>query len=203
MANANLKISYFNAKGRAELSRLVLAAAGKKYEDFRFKGDEWPQHKAKTPFGQSPTLEVDGKVYGQSIAIATYLAREFGFYGKTNLDGLAIDQYVQLLPDVLQTAVKAFMEKDEAKKAEIWKTFKETDCPKFLGFYEEGLKQNGTGFLVGNQLSLADLAVFDLITGMLDDKVCSLDKFPLVKALVAKVGAIENIKTWIETRPVT
>merc|ERR1711874_391096 len=202
MANANMKITYFNAKGRAELSRLVLAAAGKKYEDIRFKGDDWPKFKPQTPFGQSPTLEVDGKVYGQSMAIATYLAREFGLYGKTNLDGLAIDQYVQLIQDLVAVAVKGFMEKDEAKKAEIWKTFKETDSPKYVGFFEKGLKDNGTGFLVGNQLTLADIAVFDLMTGMLDEKLCGLDNFPLVKALVAKVGAVDKIKTWVETRPV-
>ena len=32
----------------------------------------------ETPFGQTPTLEVNGKVYAQSLAIATYVARETG-----------------------------------------------------------------------------------------------------------------------------
>lgn len=39
-----------------------------------------------------------------------------GFYGKTNLEGLEIDQVVQLGMDFLSAAVKSYHEKDEAKK---------------------------------------------------------------------------------------
>lgn len=34
----------------------------------------------EAPFGQGPYLEYNGKKYGQSIAIASFLAREFGKY---------------------------------------------------------------------------------------------------------------------------
>ena len=49
---ANYKLYYFNARGRAELSRLIFAAAGQQYEDFRFEKDDWPKYKAQSPFGQ-------------------------------------------------------------------------------------------------------------------------------------------------------
>ncbi|KAK6994499.1 glutathione S-transferase 6 [Biomphalaria glabrata] len=77
MAPKSLKLIYFNGRGRAELSRLILAVAGQKYEDVRIVGENWPAEKSKTPFGQLPVLEVDGQTFGQSLAIATYLAREF------------------------------------------------------------------------------------------------------------------------------
>ncbi len=43
---SQLKLNYFDAKGRAELSRLILAQSGKTYEDNRFGFGEWPAIKA-------------------------------------------------------------------------------------------------------------------------------------------------------------
>ena len=40
------KLTYFDARGRAELTRLVFAAAGQSYEDVRIQMQDWPAHKA-------------------------------------------------------------------------------------------------------------------------------------------------------------
>ena len=40
-----IRLIYFNARGRAELSRLILAQAGQEYEDVRISKDEWPAMK--------------------------------------------------------------------------------------------------------------------------------------------------------------
>lgn len=42
---AEYKLIYFNARGRAELSRLILQYAGVPYEDFRMEMADWPQIK--------------------------------------------------------------------------------------------------------------------------------------------------------------
>ena len=42
---AKIKLTYFNAKGRAEIIRLILAQAGVEYEDCRFARDQWPEIK--------------------------------------------------------------------------------------------------------------------------------------------------------------
>jgi glutathione S-transferase len=39
------KFIYFNGKGRGELSRLIFAAAGKKFEDKRIEFSDWPNVK--------------------------------------------------------------------------------------------------------------------------------------------------------------
>ena len=39
---ANYKLTYFNNKGRAELTRLLFAQAGVEYEDNRIEGSDWP-----------------------------------------------------------------------------------------------------------------------------------------------------------------
>ena len=68
------KLTYFDARGRAELSRLIFAAANVEYIDDRV--DDWPAGKDQAPLGQMPYLTVDGSIkIPQSIAIARYLAR--------------------------------------------------------------------------------------------------------------------------------
>ena len=40
-----IKLTYFAAKGRGELSRLILAYADAPYEDHRVSFEEWPKLK--------------------------------------------------------------------------------------------------------------------------------------------------------------
>ena len=44
------KLTYFNLRGRAELSRLILHHTGVPFEDFRFEMNEWPQYKSSNYF---------------------------------------------------------------------------------------------------------------------------------------------------------
>ena len=39
------KLTYFDARGRGEISRMVMAAAWQKYEDDRVKSEDWPKLK--------------------------------------------------------------------------------------------------------------------------------------------------------------
>ena len=41
-----MKLIYFNARGRAELARLILAQAGEDYIDERVERDDWPKLKS-------------------------------------------------------------------------------------------------------------------------------------------------------------
>lgn len=89
------KLIYFNLRGRAELARLLFAAAGQQYEDARIERESWPSLKASTPFGQLPVLEVTegGKTLqlAQSLAIARFLARKFHLDGTSELEKAEVD----------------------------------------------------------------------------------------------------------------
>ncbi|CAG5117597.1 unnamed protein product [Candidula unifasciata] len=202
MANSDIKIIYFNIPGRAEVSRLVLVLAGKQFEDVRISGAEWRDIKPTTPFGTCPVLVLDGKMYGQSKAIAVFLAREFGLYGRTNLEGLQIDQAMHLMEDFIQEyGSRYFFVTDEAKKAEGAKQMREEITPRFMGYFEKLLQDNATGYLAGDRVTVADLTVFDMYTGFLGSFVQEwIDKFPLIKQLVATVESNERIRAYREQR---
>ena len=78
-------ITYFPARGRAEIFRLVLVAAGVEWEENTVGGDDLAKLKASgtLPFGQLPVYEDENIRLAQSITIARYLARKYGFFGKT------------------------------------------------------------------------------------------------------------------------
>lgn len=200
MSPKSIKLIYFDARGRAEVSRLLLAAAGKQYDDVRLARDSWSAEKPNTPFGQLPVLELDGKRYAQSRAIEAYLARELGLYGQTNVESLAIDQVVQLSADFGTALSRTHRERDEAKKAELLKNVKEVEVPKFLAFFEKLLRENGTGFFVGSSLTLADVVVFDQIESLVKRGLVNTDAYPLVQTLIEKVESDENIKAYLANR---
>jgi glutathione S-transferase len=58
MNNSDLKLYYFNLQARGELIRLILAAAGRSYEDIRFEFNQWPEYRPKMILGQCPVLEL-------------------------------------------------------------------------------------------------------------------------------------------------
>ncbi|CAF1035103.1 unnamed protein product [Adineta steineri] len=78
------ELFYFNARGLAEVLRLIFAAANEKYDDTPIELDQWAAHKAEMLLGQMPVLEVDGVQLPQSRTIARYLAKQFHLAGKDN-----------------------------------------------------------------------------------------------------------------------
>ncbi|KAM9579553.1 hematopoietic prostaglandin D synthase isoform 3-T4 [Guaruba guarouba] len=95
------KLTYFNLRGRAEISRYLFAYSGKKYEDHRIEAADWPKIKPTIPFGKIPILEVDGVTIHQSLAIARYLARESGLAGQTPVEQALTDAIVDTIDDFM------------------------------------------------------------------------------------------------------
>ena len=80
----NYKLNYFNGRGRAEITRLIFAAAGASFTDNRVA--DWPATKGDAPLGQLPYLEVDDVKLPQSLSIARFIAREYNLDGATNFE---------------------------------------------------------------------------------------------------------------------
>lgn len=90
---AEYKLLYFNARGRAEAIRYIMAYAGQKYEDSRISQRDWQLFKPRTVFGQVPVLEIsDGKnvfQLAQTLAISRYLGHKFDLMGRNDLENVS------------------------------------------------------------------------------------------------------------------
>lgn len=200
MANSRIRLHYLDVRAKAEISRLILAYAGKEYEDIRFSQEEWPNYKFKTPLQQCPMLEIDGRWFPQAAAHFTFLAREFGLYGQTNMDHLIIDVVISTLEDVYKVSVKSWYMEHGQERDEKIQTARREETPKYLAYLEQLLSENGTGYFVGNSLTLADIAAFDARTGFLKNYLVFDDRYPLLEKNSQLVLGNEKIREYVNKR---
>jgi len=182
--NSKFTLTYFNLYGLAEVSRLLLVDADQKFTDERFsfeykaaekKSDidpKWPEAKnsGRFPLKTLPLLEVDGVSLNQSRAIENYLASRFGFNGSNCAEKAAIESVVEQIKDIRQSWSKLT---DETRNE-----FFITELPKHLATLEEFATKNGKQdhFFVGNSLSLADIAFFNLYASVFQNFQGDVDK---------------------------
>jgi len=200
------KLTYFNARGKAEPIRLLFAQAGVEYEDHRIEKEEWPAVKPNTPFGQIPVLEVDGVKLCQSNAIARYVAKKFHLAGKTELEQAQVDMLIDCFEDATKPVFGFMLESDEAKKTVLKTKYIDEQLPGYLTSIENLLKHNhgGDGFFVGTELTWADIAFAHFVgRASMVSKDDFLTKFPKLQALKNRVEDQPKIKEWIKKRPVT
>merc|ERR1712241_1477122 len=199
-----IKVVYFDLMGRAELTRLILAQAGVEYEDVRIKREDWPAMKPTIPWNQLPMLEYDGKKIVQSIAMARFFAREYGLAGKNNLEAAQADMLVDCMTDLQNKYVPVLFQPDEAKKKEMAETFIKEQLTPFMKNLAGALKDNGGQWLVGSDLTYADIMLASLL-GTLEKRhpgVLSKEA-PLLYKHMSEVYGLPKIKEWIAKRPKT
>lgn len=212
---ADIKVFYFQEiRGRGEFIRLLLTAAGVKFEDVRIKMESWGQFdsltpdtdiKKEAPFGQLPYVIYYGKKLGQSIPMASYLAKKYGLYGSTAEDALKQEEVMHLVEDLRVPHVKGWVYAQEPdKKAEVVRQLSEVLIPRYLGYFEALLKENGDrGYFVGNSVTLADMYLYDFIETLQNIHPEALKNFPLLQKLSDNVKALPSLKGYLADRAKT
>jgi glutathione S-transferase len=169
--------------------------------------DEWAKIKSKTPMGQLPLLEFDGNVLCQSTAIGRYLARECGLAGKNSYEMALADMYVDGIQDMwanLHTVYMPLMTGDQQTFKSEWAKFKVDHLPTFLQRYDGFLCANKSGWLVGNNITWADLTVSEFLANLQDSFAAdALEGHPNLKKYVEKVQSLPQVKEYIKNRPKT
>jgi glutathione S-transferase len=206
--------SCFCSRGLGEGTRLLFAAADVKYEDIRFdasafagadaKGNSpvpFAEFKPTTPFGQLPVLEVNGKKLAQSRAVERYVAREYGLFGATVVEGALIDMTAEQVRDLQEAFSKTNSVPEAERAAAKAKYFAELET-KAASLVKQ--LEHSKGFLVGASLTYADTAFFGLFHDrlQLSDAAAYEAHVPAaLKAHVKKIAAVPSIAAYLAKRP--
>ena len=220
----NMKLTYFNGRGLAEVSRLIFAAMEAKYEDFRYpltvldwstynmERKEFDADKASGKLWESmnklPTLEVDGQIICQSKSIERYLASTFFLMGTNALEAAKIDSLCECIRD-FKDMYRDFMDFQKLRNActednetATKKWFTETLVERLgafnnllaLGVYQEKGYDDDDVYSVGNRLSLADIVIYSFLVDFFDDKVAIKKSYASYRTLNAIVRTVGNIE---------
>lgn len=221
----NMKLTYFNGRGLAEVSRLIFAAMEAKYEDFRYPitvldwttynmdRKEFDADKASGKLWESmdklPTLEVDGQIICQSKAIERYLATVFGLTGTNALEAAKIDSLCECIRE-FKDMHRDFMDFQklrtccaEDNEMALNKWFNETLAAKLaafnkllaLGLYEDKGRDQDDVYSVGDRLSLADIVIYYFLVDFFNDKVAIKKSYASCRTLNAIVRTVGNIES--------
>ncbi|XP_056344368.1 glutathione S-transferase-like [Oenanthe melanoleuca] len=194
------KLHYFNGRGRMEPIRWLLAAAGVEFDEcFIEKKEDLTklQNDGSLLFQQVPMVEIDGMKLVQTRAIMNYIATKYNLCGKDLKERALIDMYVEGLFDLNELLMKyEFLPPDQ--KVPHFPNMMDKAENRYFPVFEKVLKDHGKDFLVGNQLSRADVQLLEVILMAEEYKPDILAKFSLLQSFKARMSAIPNIKKFLQ-----
>ena len=214
-----LTLNYFPIAGRAEPIRLSLAVGGVPFTNKVLSFSAFAESKSSLPLGQLPTLDLDfgdtKKTLTQSSAVLRYVGKLGGLYPRNDdVTSLEIDEILSILDDLRSPLVLTILGKIKAllsddtdftseEKIEIRTRWLNKTLPRFLGFIEKKISENSSGWVVGESISIADLAVYCELawfsSGILDGIPANvLDSYPACTQLMQKVKSHEGVKKWMD-----
>jgi glutathione S-transferase len=161
-----LKLTYFDVHGgRAEPARLAMHIGGVVFEDYRFAFSEFAEVRKATPFGQVPTLHVDGTVVTQGDAITRYVGKLAGLYPDDAYQALLCDEVMSVVEDAHVRLGPTFrMTGEEQKQARL--ALVNESMPMYLAWLQNRLMAQGGEYFADNRLTVADLKVFVDVRGL-------------------------------------
>ncbi len=167
-------------QGRGEYVRLALEEAGADYDDVARSERGMAamlgmmEARAGMPPFAPPFLKAGKLVIGQTANILFYLGSRHGLAPKAEAGKLWVHQLQLTVTDFVveihdthhPIGVSLYYEDQQgpAKKrtGEFWKE----RAPKYLGYFERLLKNNGGSYLTGRRLTYADLSLFQIVEGL-------------------------------------
>ena len=197
---------------RAEVTRLSLFIGDIPFEDYRIENEDYDKFKKTgelpnkkiAPFKQLPVLDVDGKIFAQTGAIARFCGKLSGLYPKNdNYKAALIDQIIEAAQDINYLVTLSSRDKDPERKKMARDILANRHLPKWFKFLENILKQNTDSvYFVESNLTIADLAIWRLLgwlkSGMLDGVPTTiLDNYENLNKLREQIYKNPKVIKWM------
>lgn len=191
-------LHYFNGRGKMESIRWLLAAAGVEFEEvFLTKREHYEKlvNDGALMFQQVPLVEIDGMQLVQSRAILNYIAGKYNLYGKDLKERALIDMYAEGTTDLMELISMSFLTPPENKQTHL-SNIEQKANERFLPVFEKGLANSH--FLVGNQLSRADVHLLEASLMLQELFPTILATFPKIQAFQEKMKALPRISQFLQ-----
>ena len=166
--------------------RLALHIGGIAFEDHRFTFAQFAEVRKSTPFGQVPTLMVDGVQVTQCDSILRYAGKLAGLYPLDAFQALLCDEVMYVVEEASVKLGPIFRMMGDAQR-EARAALVNGSIPVYLGWLQSQLQAHGGEYFADNRLTVADLKVFADVSAL---KSGRLDHVPV--DLVDKVAPALN-----------
>lgn len=201
-------------QGRGEYVRLALEEAGADYVDVARGAHgiaammKMMEAKNTPPFAP-PFLKAGKLVIGQTANILFYLGSRHGLSPKADAARLWLHQLQLTVTDfVLEVhdthhplGPSLYYEDQKAAAKKRTEEFWSERVPKFMGYFERLLQDNGGFYVTGRRLSYVDLSMFQLVEGLryaFPNRMKAFEKkIPGLVELRDRIAARPNIKAYL------
>ena len=196
---APYRLTYLPKRGRAEQIRLLLQELDQPYEDVHVSGESLLALKSRRPrvlwFGMVPLLEDGDLRLQQAPVIMSYLARKHGIAPAGLADASRADAIAWSAEDLRIEYFDVWRDDSAALQAAL---VRGSWTQRYLPGFDELLERSGTGFFVGDRLTHADIAVWDILDSMTTWVAgASLDGFPRLGEFDAAIRARPRIAAYL------
>jgi prostaglandin-H2 D-isomerase / glutathione transferase len=167
----SLRLRYMEFPGRAQAIRDTLRIGRIEFVDEHLTLDQFHDCRAagEFPFGGIPVLIIETRdgtqCVAQSNAILRFAGRLAGLYPVDDpLQALKVDESLDVGEDINGLLEPSLHEQDTERKMAMRRMLAEETLPFWMTCLERLLIANGgTGFIVGNNLTIADLKLYWII----------------------------------------
>jgi glutathione S-transferase len=196
-------------QGRGEYVRLALEEAGADYIDVA-RGEralaammKMMEARSGMPPFAPPFLKAGKLVIGQTANILLYLGSRHGLAPKPEAGKLWVNQLQLTVTDFVAEihdthhpiGVSLYYEDQRGPAKKRTEEFWNERVPKYLGYFEELLQNNGGSYLTGRRVTYIDLSLFQLVEGL-------RYAFPKrMKAFERKIAGLVDLHDRVAARP--
>lgn len=203
-------------QGRGEYVRLALEDTGASYLDVaRGSGGTGAMMrlmgKGATPPFAPPFLKAGKLVIGQTANILLYLGARHGLAPKPEAGRLWVHQLQLTIADLVlevhdthhPLGPSLYYEDQKAPAKKRTNEFWDERVPKYLGYFEGLVKDNGGSYVTGRRITYVDLSLFQIVEGLryaFPRRMKAFErKIPGLVALRDRVAVRPNIKAYLQS----